>query len=101
MDYVKISIYISEADKWQHHPLYMALLTLLHDNKISGGTVMHGVAGFSNKGLINSALFVDAGVTLPLVLQFVDTIKKVEAVLPKVKEMVGDNLVIREPVNVV
>jgi uncharacterized protein len=101
MNYVKISIYINEADKWQHRPLHIELLSLLDMNGLAGGTVLRGVAGFTSGGAIASAALVDIGSKLPLVVQFIDTVEKVEAVLPKVKEMSGRRLIIREPVEVV
>jgi hypothetical protein len=101
MNHVKVSIYINEADKWQHRPLHIELLTMLDMNGLAGGTVLRGVAGFTLGGTIASASLVDIGSKLPLVVQFIDTIEKVEAILPKVKEMSGRRLVIREPVDVV
>ena len=43
---------------------------------------------------------VDAGGKLPLILTFVDTADHVDSVLPKVKEMAGHRLIIRENVTV-
>lgn len=101
MNNVKVSVYINESDKWQHRPLHMELLKMLHDNKIAGATVLRAVSGFTFNGPISSTSLVDIGSKLPLVVQFVDSVEKVESVLHRVKEMVGKRLVIREPVEVV
>ncbi|KTD05270.1 DUF190 domain-containing protein [Fluoribacter gormanii] len=101
MNHVKVSIYINEADKWQHRPLHLELLSMLDKAEIASGMVLRAVAGFTLKNPVVSASLVDIGSKLPLVVQFIDTMDKVDAILPKVKEMVGNRLIIREPVEVV
>ncbi|KTD68416.1 MULTISPECIES: DUF190 domain-containing protein [Legionella] len=101
MNHVKVSVYINEADKWQHRPLHLELLSMLDTNEIAGGTVLRAIAGFTRGGPVVTTSLVDIGSKLPLVVQFVDTVEKVDAVLPKVQEMAGIRLIIREPVEVV
>jgi len=101
MNYLKITLYISEADKWKHRPLHIELLNFLHNRGIAGGTVFHAVAGFTNKGNVQTTSLVDVGSKLPLVVQFIDTEEHVEAVLPELKEMVGQRLIISEPVKII
>jgi hypothetical protein len=43
-------------------------------------------------------MLVDAGGKLPLVLTFVDTDEHVQRILPRVKEMAANRLVVRENV---
>ncbi|KTD44296.1 DUF190 domain-containing protein [Legionella parisiensis] len=101
MNHVKVSVYINESDKWQHRPLHIELLGMLDKNEIAGGTVLRAVAGFTFKSPVVSASLVDIGSKLPLVVQFIDTAEKIDSILPKVKEMVGKRLIIRESVEVV
>ncbi|QMT59054.1 MULTISPECIES: DUF190 domain-containing protein [unclassified Legionella] len=101
MNHVSVSIYINEADKWQHRPLHLELLSMLDQHEIAGGTVLRAIAGFTLKNPVVSTSLVDIGSKLPLMVQFIDTVEKVDAILPKVKEMVGHRLIIREPVEVV
>ncbi|MGC1182968.1 DUF190 domain-containing protein [Legionella sp.] len=100
MKHVQISVYINEADKWQQRPLYLELLSMLHEHEISGGTVLRAVAGFTytKSGEISLG---DDNSKLPLVVQFIDTIEKIKAVLPVVKAMVGTRLIIRESVEII
>ncbi|CAM2844243.1 Uncharacterized ACR, COG1993 [Legionella steigerwaltii] len=101
MNHVKVSIYINEADKWQHRPLHVELLSMLDKNDIAGGTVLRAIAGFTRGGPVVTTSLVDLGSKLPLVVEFIDTAEKVDAVLPKVQEMAGIRLIIRESVEVV
>lgn len=97
---VQISIYLSEADEWHRKPLYLELLKFLREQQIAGATVLHAVAGFTGRGRVKTATLVDAGGKLPLVLTFVDTADHVDRVLPKVKEMAGHRLIVRENVTI-
>jgi PII-like signaling protein len=97
---VQISIYLSEDDQWHHKALHMELLKFLREQQIMGATVLHAVAGYSGRGRVKTTTLVDAGGKLPLVLTFVDMAENVERVLPKVKEMAGHRLIVRENVTV-
>ena len=96
----KITVYINEADQWQHRSLYLEILRMLHGNGIAGGTVLHAVAGFTNSGDIETTTLVDVGSKLPLVIEFIDTFENIETVLPELKKMVGHRLITREQVEV-
>jgi len=100
MKHVKISIYINEADKWQHHPLYLELLNVLHAHQIAGATVLRAMAGFTLNNPVQTTSLVDIGSKLPLVVQFVDTVAKVDTVLPELKARVGERLIISESVTI-
>jgi hypothetical protein len=97
---VRISIYINEADEWRGRPLHLEVLRMLHRNGVAGGTVLRAVAGFTGKGGVETTSLVDAGGRLPLVIEFIDSAAKVEAVMPEVKKIVGSRLIVRSRVDV-
>lgn len=97
----RITVYISESDKWQHKPLHTEILQMLHDNDLAGSTVLHAVAGFTNKGAVETTGLVDVGSKLPLVIEFIDTAEKIESILPQLKKMAPHRLMIRERVEVI
>ncbi|HTP24235.1 MAG TPA: DUF190 domain-containing protein [Anaeromyxobacteraceae bacterium] len=91
---VRVSIYINEADHWNHRPLHLEVLRALHDEGVAGGTVLRAVAGFTARGGVQTTSLVDAGGKLPLVIEFVDSAASVERVLPAIRRMVGDRLIV-------
>ena len=97
---IQISIYLSEADEWRRRPLHLELLKYLREQQIAGATVLHAVAGFTGRGRVKTSTLVDAGGKLPLVLTFVDTAEHIDRVLPTIKEMTGQRLIVRENVTV-
>jgi PII-like signaling protein len=97
---IKVSIYINEADQWNHRPLHIELLKLLHDQGVAGGTVLRAVAGFTHQGRVETTSLVDAGGKLPLVVEFIDHLEHVDRVMPLVKQMAGHRLIIRQRVDI-
>ena len=84
-----VRIYIKEGDKIEGHDLMRAIFKLLHEqHKVHGVTVFRGVAGFGSKGEVHSEDLLRLTVHLPLVLEFYDEPEVVEAVLPRIAEMV-------------
>lgn len=95
---VQVTIYLNEADQWHHRPLHLELLKYLREAEIAGATVLHAVAGFTGHSRVKTSTLVDAGGKLPLVLTFIDKEEHIDRVLPKIKEMAGHRLIVREKV---
>jgi PII-like signaling protein len=96
----RVSIYINEGDEWRHRPLHLEVLRMLHAKGMAGGTVLRAVAGFTGGGGVAIASPAGASGKLPLVIEFIDTLENVERVMPQLKKMAGQRLIVREPVEV-
>lgn len=84
-----VRVYIREGDKVGGHDLMRSIFKLLHEeHKVHGVTVFRGVAGFGSKGEVHADDLLRLGVHLPLVLEFFDEPEVVQAVLPRIQEMV-------------
>jgi PII-like signaling protein len=97
----KLTIYIGDSDKHGRKPLHLAIVELLNDEGISGATVLHGVEGYGSHKQIHTARILDLSGDLPEVIVAVDLPDKIEAVLPKIDEIVEEGLVTTEEVRVV
>lgn len=95
---VQVTLYLNEADEWQHRPLHLEILKYLREENVAGATVFHAVAGFTGRSRVTTSSLVDAGGKLPLVIIFVDTDEHVSRVLPHLKEMAAHRLIVRENV---
>ena len=58
---VQITIYLNEADEWQHRPLHLQILNYLRKENVAGATVFHAVAGFTGRSRIKTTSLVEAG----------------------------------------
>ncbi len=97
----RLTIFIGDSDKHGRKPLHLAIVELLHDEGISGATVLHGIEGYGAHNQIHTARILDLSGDLPVVVVAVDLPEKVKAVLPKIDEMIGQGLVTTEEARIV
>jgi len=95
---VQVTIYLNEVDQWRHRPLHMEILKYLREENVYAATAVHCVAGFLGRHRVKTAHMVEAGGKLPVVITFVDTDEHVSRVLPTLKEMASNRLIVRENV---
>ena len=95
---VQITMFLHEDDKWQHRALHLEVLRYLRTENVFGAVAYHAVGGFMGRMGIQTATLVDAGGKLPVVVTFVDTDEHIQRVLPHLKEMAADRLIVRENV---
>jgi PII-like signaling protein len=95
---VQVSVYLDEADPWQHRPLHMEMLKYLREHEVAGATVLRTVAGFTGHSRIKTSSLVDAGGRLPLLLTFIDTEEHAAEVLEHIREMAPRRLIVSEKV---
>jgi len=97
---VLMRVFIGESDKWNHRPLYSALVELFRSKNLAGATVLRGVAGFGPSSILHTAGIFKLSADLPLVIEVVDTQEHLNAVLPEVDRMMGGGLITMEKVQV-
>ena len=95
---VQVTIYLNESDRWRNRPLHMEILNYLRKENVYAATALHAVAGFLGRHRVETSHLVDAGGKLPVVIIFVDTDEHVSRVLPTLKEMAANRLIVRENV---
>ena len=97
---VLLRIFIGESDKFKHIPLYEALVELFRKEGFAGATVLRGVAGFGAHSMYHTDRLLRLSSDLPMVLEVVDHKERVEAVLPRVEEMMDGGMITMERVSV-
>jgi PII-like signaling protein len=89
----KVTIYVGEAARHRHEPVYMAVLNYLFYHNVPGATVTRGAAGFGADHQLHMERFVETSLNLPVKIEFVDEPAKVDEILPKLLQIVEDGLV--------
>jgi len=89
----KVTVYIGEDVHHRGEPLYLAVLNFLFYHGVAGATVTKGVAGFGSHHQIHSARILEISENLPIKIEFVEEAAKLDAVLPKLVDMVRPGLV--------
>ncbi len=89
----KVSIYVGEDHKYHGHSLYSAILDFLFYSGISGANVVRGIAGFGADHHLHTMRIERLTENLPIKIEFTESPDKVDALLPKLHEMVGTGLI--------
>src|SRR4051794_14023739 len=100
-DAVLLRIFIGETDRWQHQPLYEAIVRKARELHLAGATVLRGSMGFGKSSRLHTAKILRLSMDLPIILEIVDSEEKVNAFLPVLDEMMGGGLVTLEKVKVI
>lgn len=96
-----LRIFVGESDHWHGRPLYQAVVELLRREGLAGATVVRGVEGFGAHSRIHTARILRLSEDLPMVIEVVDRAERIQAVLPKLDEMVAEGLVMVADVEVI
>ncbi len=94
-------IHIGESDKWQGKPLYRAILEMFRAEKLYGATVLRGVGGFGSTSIYHTDKVLRLSQDLPIVIEVIEYAERIEALLPKLDEMIGGGLITLEKVRVI
>src|SRR3989442_4560297 len=91
-DAVLLRIFIGESDRWQHKPLYEAIVLKAREMHLAGATVLRGPMGFGASSRLHTAKILRLSMYLPLVIEIVDSEEKIQSFLPALEEMIGGRL---------
>ena len=98
---VVLRIFIGESDRWQHQPLYEAIVLKAREAHLAGATVLRGPMGFGKSSRLHTAKILRLSLDLPMVIEIVDSEEKVRAFLPTLDGMMGGGLVTMEKATVI
>lgn len=99
-DAVLLRIFIGESDRWEHKPLYEAIVLKARELHLAGATVLRGPMGFGKSSRLHTAKILRLSMDLPLVIEIVDSDEKVQSFLPTLEKMIGGGLVTLEKIKV-
>ncbi len=89
----KLTIYVDEADKFHHRPVYEVLMDIFFKKKIAGASVFRGIAGYGSDGIFHTSKTLDLSASMPVRIEVVDSEEMINKVLPDVYQVVEKGLV--------
>lgn len=95
-----LRIFIGESDKHGRIPLYEWIVKEAKQAGLAGATVVRGIQGFGAHSRIHSAKILDLSADLPIIIEIVDGLEKIEAFLPTVNEVIQEGLATVEKVDI-
>lgn len=99
-DAVLLRIFTSVADKFDHEPLYHAIVKRAREMQLAGATVLKGPLGFGHSAKLHEAHLFPLTHDVPVVIEIVDREEKIELFLPVLDEMMESGLVTLEAAKV-
>jgi PII-like signaling protein len=97
---VLLRVFIGEDDKFEHRPLYEAIVLKAREMHLAGATVLRGPLGFGHSSHLHTTKILRLSQDLPLVIEMVDAQEKIDAFLPELDRMMSSGLVTLEKVQV-
>jgi PII-like signaling protein len=96
-----VRIFVGESDKHGGKPLYQAIVEMLREEGMAGATVLRGIEGFGAHSRLHTHRILRLSEDLPIVIEAVDRAERIDAILPKLDEMVSEGMVTVERVEVI
>jgi len=97
----KVTIYLNQDTRAHVEPLWSTILSFLRHKHVAGATVLRADMGFGSHEQFHDPRSEYGGEHLPMRIEFVETIERVDELLPTLYEMVTDGLVTVQDVTVV
>jgi uncharacterized protein len=98
---VLLRVFIGETDRWEHKPLYEAIVLKARELHLAGATVLRGSMGFGKSSRLHTTKVLRLSDDLPIIVEMVDSEEKIQAFLPVLDQMMGGGLVTLEKMRVI
>ena len=96
-----LRIFIGESDRHGNQPLFTAIVEAARSAGLSGATVFKGIEGFGAHSVVHAARVFDLSTDLPVLIEIVDSEKKISAFMPTVDTLVHEGMITIEPVEII
>jgi PII-like signaling protein len=97
----KVTIFLNEDTQHGMKALHDAVMLFLMEESVSGATATRAYSGFGSHHLLHTPKIEILAQHLPLRIEFIESPKKVEALLPRLCELVTDGLIEVQDTNVI
>ncbi len=83
-----LRIFVGEADKFEHKPVYEVIVLKARELGLAGATVLRGVEGFGAVSrTVHTAKILRLSEDLPMVIELVDTREKIDTFVGVVEQI--------------
>ncbi|RJP75888.1 MAG: DUF190 domain-containing protein [Candidatus Zixiibacteriota bacterium] len=95
-----LRIFIGESDKHEGLPLYEWIVKQARAEGLAGATVLRGLEGFGAHSRLHTAKILRLSMDLPIIIEIVDTIDKINRFLPLIDAAISEGLATVEKVQI-
>jgi len=87
-------MFVNESDRWNNAPLYQAVIDRLRHLRLAGATAHAGILGFGHHTRVHHKGLFGIADDRPITITVVDEETKVRAVLPELRAMIREGLIV-------
>src|SRR5579883_1242600 len=91
-----LRIFIGESDQKEGIPLYQWIVRRAKQEGIAGATVLRGIEGYGGSSRIHTAKILQLSTDLPVIVELIDTLEKIDAFMPIIESVIEGGLVTQE-----
>lgn len=91
---LEVSVFLDEDDLHDGKRMYEYIMRYLMHHKITGASVFEAMGGYGHKHHLNYPQRIGTTDERPIMIVFIDEEEKVRAVLPHIKEVVKEGLIV-------
>ena len=95
-----LRIFIGESDRHGGMLLYEWIVRKAREDGLAGATVLRGVEGFGARSRVRTAKILELSTDLPIIVEIVDTLDKIDRFLPVIDAAIKDGLATVERVQI-
>ena len=99
-DAMLLRVFFGENDRHEGQPLYEAIVLEARKAHMAGATVLRGPMGYGHSTRVHRSNFLEISEDLPIVIEIVDTLDKINGFLPLLDGMMKSGLITLEKVQV-
>ena len=87
-------LFVNESDRWNDMPLYQAIVDRLRHLHVAGATAQAGIVGFGHHTRVHHKGLFGIADDRPITITVVDEEATLRAVLPQLREMMDEGLIL-------
>jgi PII-like signaling protein len=95
-----LRIFIGESDTYEGTSLFEWIVGRARKQGLAGATVVRGLEGYGASSRLHTSKILRLSSDLPVVIEIVDTIDKIERFLPLIEPAIGEGLATVEKVEI-
>lgn len=95
---IRLRIYLGEADKFQHKPLYQEIVERAHTAGLAGASAFRGIAGFGAQSVLHEPHLLRLSSDLPILIELIDSKNKIDDFLKVVEPLLAGSLITEDEV---
>ena len=95
-----LRVFIGESDRYEGKPLYEWIVVRAREAGLAGATVLRGKMGFGANSLIHTSKILRLSEDLPIIIELVDSLEKLEEFLVIIDDAIGEGLATLEAAQV-